>query len=87
MAIETQIEKKLIEQLSMGDSQWTNRPDLRTEDDLWKNFRAILESNNQDKLNGTPLSDTEFERIKYQVVSSSFYDAGQKLQGKRDVHR
>lgn len=81
MAIETQIEKKLIEQLSMGDSQWTNRPDLRTEDDLWKNFRAILESNNQDKLNGTPLSDTEFERIKYQVVSSSFYDAGQKLQG------
>lgn len=81
MAIETQIEKKLIEQLTMEDSQWTYRPDLRTEEDLWKNFRSILESNNQDRLNGVPLSDSEFERIKNQVVSSSFYDAGQKLQG------
>lgn len=85
MTIETQIEKKLIEQLSMEDSQWTYRPDLRTEDDLWRNFRTILENNNQDKLEGIPLSDTEFERIKNQVVSSSFYDAGQKLQGENGV--
>lgn len=32
MAIEMQIEKKLIEQLSMEDSQWTYRPDLHTEE-------------------------------------------------------
>ncbi len=81
MAIETQIEKKLIEQLSMEDSQWTYRPDLRTEKDLWDNFRSILEANNQDKLEGIPLSDTEFERIKNQIISTSFYDAGIKLQG------
>lgn len=85
MALETQIEKKLIEQLSMGDSQWTYRPDLRTEEDLWKNFRMILENNNQDRLEGVPLSDTEFERIKNQIVSSSFYDAGQKLQGENGI--
>ncbi len=85
MAIETQIEKKLIEQLSMEDSQWTYRPDLHTEEDLWNNFRSILESNNQDKLEGIPLSDTEFERIKNQVISSSFYDAGIKLQGENGI--
>ncbi len=81
MAVESQIEKRLIEQLTMGDSQWSYRDDLRTEEDLWNNFKSILESNNQDKLNGIPLSKNEFERIKNQVVSSSFYDAGQKIQG------
>lgn len=85
MLIETQIEKKLIESLTQEDSQWTYRPDLRTEEDLWKNFKKILENNNRDKLNGEPLSDTEFLRVKNQVVSTSFYDAGMKLQGENGV--
>ena len=33
--LESSIEKKLIEQLCYGDSQWTYRPDLRTEKQLW----------------------------------------------------
>lgn len=37
------IEQKLIEQLAYGDSQWTYRQDLKTEEDLWENFRYILE--------------------------------------------
>ena len=41
--LESAIEQKLIEQLVYGDSQWTYRGDLKTEADLWKNFRYILE--------------------------------------------
>ena len=44
--LESVIEQKLIEQLIYGDSQWTYREDLKTEADLWKNFRYILEQNN-----------------------------------------
>lgn len=40
--LEKIIEKKLIEQLIYGESQWTYREDLKTEDDLWKNFKYIL---------------------------------------------
>ena len=39
MAIETQIEKDLIKCLTMEDSQWTYRPDLKTEQDLWENLK------------------------------------------------
>ena len=78
---ELAMEKRLIEMLSEKESQWTYCPELKTEVDLWGNFRSILETNNQDVLNGVPLSDTEFLRIKNQVVSASFYDAGVKLNG------
>lgn len=62
--LESVIEQKLIDQLVYGDSQWTYRADLKTEEDLWNNFRYILEQNNKDRLNGEPLSDTEFEQVK-----------------------
>lgn len=32
--VEIIIEKSLIDQLIYGDSQWTNREDLKTEEDL-----------------------------------------------------
>ena len=47
--LESMIEQKLIEQLVYGDSQWTYRKDLKTEADLWENFRYILEQNNSRK--------------------------------------
>ena len=59
--LESAIEQKLIEQLVYGDSQWTYRGDLKTEADLWKNFRYILEQNNKDRLDGEALSDAESE--------------------------
>ena len=71
--LEAMIEKKLIEQLVYGDSQWTYREDLKTEEDLWKNFKYILEQNNKERLNGENLSDTEFEQVKNQLQFSSFY--------------
>ena len=79
--LESMIEKKLIEQLIYGDSQWTYREDLKTEEDLWANFRYILEQNNKDRLDGEGLSDSEFEQVKNQLQFSSFYRAGEWLVG------
>ena len=87
--LESMIENKLIEQLVYGDSQWTYRKDLKTEADLWANFRYILEQNNKDRLNGKALSDSEFEQVKNQLQFSSFYKAGEWLvgeNGKVQVH-
>lgn len=79
--LEAIIEQKLIEQLIYGDSQWIYRNDLKTEEDLWNNFRYILEQNNKERLNGEHLSDSEFEQVKNQLQFSSFYKAGEWLVG------
>ncbi len=87
--LESMIEQKLIEQLVYGESQWTYRPDLKTEADLWANFKYILEQNNKDRLDGEQLSDAEFEQVKNQLQFSSFYKAGEWLvgeNGKVQVH-
>ncbi len=87
--LESVIEQKLIEQLVYGDSQWVYRKDLKTEQDLWANFKYILEQNNKERLNGKNLSDAEFEQIKNQLQFSSFYKAGEWLvgeNGKVQVH-
>lgn len=79
--LESVIEQRLIDKLCGGESQWTYRPDLRTEEQLWDNFKYILEQNNKAKLNDTPLSDTEFAKIKNDLSHASFYDAGKWLVG------
>ena len=87
--LESVIEKKLIDQLIYGDSQWTYREDLKTEEELWDNFRYILEQNNKDRLNGESLTDAELEQVKNQLQFSSFYKAGEWLvgeNGKVQVH-
>lgn len=87
--LESVLEKKLIDELIYGESQWVYRQDLKTEQDLWKNFRYILEQNNKARLDGEPLSDAEFEQVKNQLQFSSFYKAGEWLvgeNGKVQVH-
>ena len=79
--LESVIEKRLIEQLCSGESQWTYRPDLKTEEDLWNNFKYILEQNNKAKLDDVPLSESEFAKIKNDLSHASFYDAGKWLVG------
>ncbi len=79
--LELVIEQKLIDQLVYGESQWIYRPDLKTEDDLWNNFRYILEQNNKDRLDGEHLTDAEFEQVRNQLQFSSFYRAGEWLVG------
>lgn len=79
--LESVIEKRLIDQLCSDDSQWTYRPDIRTEADLWKNFKYILEQNNKAKLGDTPLSESEFAKVKNDLSHASFYDAAKWLVG------
>lgn len=79
--LESIIEKRLIDQLCGEESQWTYRPDLRTEEDLWNNFKYILEQNNKAKLDDVPLSESEFAKIKNDLSHASFYDAGKWLVG------
>lgn len=79
--LESVIEKRLIEQLCGDESQWTYRPDIRTEEQLWNNFKYILEQNNKAKLNDIPLSESEFAKIKNDLSHASFYDAAKWLVG------
>ncbi|MDE7200790.1 MAG: HsdR family type I site-specific deoxyribonuclease [Lachnospiraceae bacterium] len=79
--LESVIEKRLIDQLCCDESQWTYRPDIRTEQQLWENFKYILEQNNKAKLKDTPLSESEFAKIKNDLSHASFYDAGKWLIG------
>lgn len=79
--LESVIEKRLIDQLCCDESQWTYRPDIRTEEQLWNNFKYILEQNNKAKLGDIPLSDSEFAKIKNDLSHASFYDAGKWMAG------
>ena len=74
--LEAVLEKRLIDQLCQGESQWIYHPDIRTEEDLWNNFRYILEQNNKAKLDNEHLTDSEFAKIKNDVSHVSFYDTG-----------
>ena len=79
--LESVIEQRLIDQLCSGESQWTYRPDIKTEEQIWANFKYILEQNNKAKLGDQPLSESEFAKIKNDVSHASFYDAGKWLVG------
>jgi len=79
--LESVIEKRLIDQLCCDESQWTYRKDIKNEEQLWQNFKYILEQNNKAKLNDIPLSDSEFAKIKNDLSHQSFYDAAKWLVG------
>ena len=79
--LESVIEQRLIDQLCCDESQWTYRPDIRTEEQLWANFKYILEQNNKARLNDIPLSESEFAKVKNDVSHASFYEAGKWLNG------
>ena len=42
---ESEMERSLINELVSGVSQWTYRADLKSEADLWNNFKNKLEKN------------------------------------------
>ena len=83
--LEKTIEDKLIEQLTQGKSQWTYRPDLHTEEDLWANLRSVIERNNKAVLDGKPLTDREFEQVKNQLSFATFYDAAKWIAGENGI--
>lgn len=64
---------------------WKYEPHIKTTDDLWANFKAILEKLNQTTLKN-PLSVSEFEQVKKQICElSTPYKAGQFLYGTNGV--
>ena len=84
---EKTIEYSLIDQLTMGESQWTYRGDLTSEDALWANFKQILEQNNQSALKGIALTEAEFKQVQTQLQFPTFFDAAKWLSGENGVAR
>ena len=82
---ELKLEKDLINQLVSGKSQWTYEPSIKTHEDLWNNFRKILETNNKSVLADYPLTDSEFRQIQNAMTFSSFYEAGKFLVGENGI--
>lgn len=82
---EQAMEDKMIQLLISGESQWTYREDLRSEDALWENFRRKLEANNKDVLNDNPLTEQEFKQIQNQLNFANFYEAARWLTGENGI--
>ena len=64
---------------------WKYEPSIKTTDQLWNNFKAILEQHNQSTLD-RPLSVVEFNQVK-KIISDlkTPYQAGQFLYGLNGV--
>lgn len=84
---ELAFENKLINYLANlgGSKQWEYLPKVKTNDQLWENFKQILERNNQDRLD-KPLSAAEFNQVKT-IISQlkTPYQAGQFLYGTNGI--
>ena len=65
---EAQLEQNLIDLLCAQHGQWTFRSDLKTEEDLWNNLRNIIEIRNKSELNDNMLTDSEFKRIRSEIL-------------------
>ncbi|MCI1901766.1 MAG: HsdR family type I site-specific deoxyribonuclease [Bifidobacteriaceae bacterium] len=89
MASESEFEDQLIQYLqTVGNTkQWTYVPQIKTIEQLWDNFKRILERNNQDKLGSNPtLSTQEFAQVRKVITDlRSPYDAGRFLYGMNGV--
>ncbi|MFC6347783.1 type I restriction endonuclease subunit R [Vagococcus carniphilus] len=86
---ELEVEKRLIKVLGEGHNQWTYRPDLKSEADLWRNLRQKISQNNVAELDDVPLTDDEFERIKVELLSKTRtpFDAAKWLKGENGIAR
>ena len=82
---ELEIERQLIERLTSGESQWTYRQELRTEEQLWENFFAKLEQNNLPDLKDQMLTAQEKEQIKNQLNFVNYYEAAKWLAGENGI--
>jgi len=64
---------------------WTYEPEIKTTEQLWNNFKEILENNNRNTLDN-PLSVVEFNQVKKAISNiKTPYEAGQFLYGLNGV--
>ncbi|WP_200908889.1 type I restriction endonuclease subunit R [Enterococcus sp. RIT-PI-f] len=84
---ELKFEQEVVDHLTKigGVKQWDYKKEIRTTEQLWDNFKGILEQNNQARLD-SPLSTTEFNQVKKIITNiNSPYQAGQFLYGVNGV--
>ena len=79
--LELSFEKEVVKTLTTGSNQWVERKDRygTTPDQLWANFRDKLNNNNYAKLQGYPLTDTEFNQVKRAIEVRTPYEAAKLL--------
>lgn len=80
MTTERQIEERLITKLN--DLKYTYRPDIRDRDALEKNFREHFEA-----LNRVHLLDSEFARLRDQIINSDVYESARLLRERNFFER
>ena len=84
---ELDFEREVIDYLTRigGVKQWEYLENVKTTEQLWDNFKSILEQNNRARLK-EPLTVTEFNQVK-KIISSidTPYHAGQFLYGVNGV--
>lgn len=84
---ELEFEREVIDYLTHigGVKQWEYLENINTTEQLWNNFKSILEQNNRARLK-EPLTVTEFNQVK-KIISSldTPYHAGQFLYGVNGV--
>jgi len=87
MTQENQIERSLIDILTMRENQWSYRGDLKTEEALWNNLRGHINRINIAQLDGTLLTDGEFSQIKneFRRYTQTPFLASQWLRGENGV--
>ncbi len=77
---ENQIEQSLIERLA--DLKYTWRPDIRDKESLEANFRKHFEA-----LNRVNLTDSEYKRIREQIVTPDVFTAAKTLRERNHFQR
>ncbi|ASA25665.1 type I restriction endonuclease subunit R [Paenibacillus donghaensis] len=81
---EAQLEKNLIDQLV---NQNYERVTINDYDTMVANFRQQLNKFNEKKLNGQPLTDSEFSRFFTQIDGKSIFDSAKILRDKQVFQR
>lgn len=81
---EAQLENEMIAQLAGIGYEKVAIPDIKT---LQQNFRQQISRLNEENLNGTPLSDKEFERLLLKIEGKSVYESAKLLRIKQHISR
>lgn len=74
----------MIAQLAQMDYEKTAIPDIKK---LQDNFRTQMDRLNTENLQGTPLSDKEFERLLLKIEGKSVYESAKLLRDKQIIAR
>ena len=76
---ELALENKVMDQLERVGYE---RAAIHNNESLEENFRLILNERHADKLDGQPLTDSEFKRLMIQINNKSVFDSARILRDK-----